>query len=62
MPRSLTGRMIAVVVVPLIAAWLAMALVLTVVLARLHADAITSALADTGQTLDVQFRTSAADR
>jgi hypothetical protein len=39
MPRNLTGRIVLVVVLPLVAAWLAMGLALTVILATLHADA-----------------------
>jgi signal transduction histidine kinase len=62
MPRSLSGRIVLVVVLPLIAAWLAMALALNVILASLHADATTAALADVGQTLIVRFRTVAPDR
>jgi signal transduction histidine kinase len=62
MPRSLTGRIVLVVVLPLMAAWLAMGLALTVILATLHADATKSALADVGQTLIVRFRNTALDR
>ena len=62
MPRSLTGRIVLVVVLPLIAAWLAMSLALTVILASLHADATKSSLADIGQTLVVRFRNVAVDR
>jgi len=62
MPRSLSGRIVLVVVLPLMAAWLAMALALTVILATLHADATKSKLADVGQTLIVRFRTAALDR
>jgi signal transduction histidine kinase len=62
MPRSLSGRIVLVVVLPLIAAWLAMALAMTVILATLHADATKAALADVGQTLIVRFRTAALDR
>ena len=62
MPRNLTGRIVLVVVLPLIAAWLAMALALTVILATLHADATKSSLADIGQTLIVRFRNAALDR
>jgi len=61
-PRSLTGRIVLVVVLPLIAAWLAMGLALTVILATLHADATKSSLADIGQTLIVRFRAAALDR
>lgn len=62
MPRSLTGRIVLVVALPLIAAWLAMGLALTVILASLHADATKSSLADIGQTLIVRFRNAALDR
>ena len=62
MPRNLTGRIVLVVVLPLMAAWLAMGLALTVILATLHADATKSALADIGQTLIVRFRNAALDR
>ena len=62
MPRSLTGRIVLVVALPLIAAWLAMGLALTLVLASLHSDAAKSSLADIGQTLVVRFRTVALDR
>lgn len=62
MPRSLSGRIVLVVVLPLIAAWLAMAVALTVILASLHADATRASLADVGQTLVVRFRTAALDR
>jgi signal transduction histidine kinase len=62
MPRNLTGRIVLVVVLPLVAAWLAMGLALTVILATLHADATKSALADIGQTLIVRFRNAALDR
>ena len=62
MPRSLTGRIVLVVVVPLVAAWLAMALALAVILASLHADVTKSTLADIGQTLIVRFRNVALDR
>jgi len=62
MPRNLTGRTVLVVILPLIAAWLAMGLALTVILASLHADATKSSLADIGQTLIVRFRPAALDR
>ena len=62
MPRSLTGRIILVVVLPILAAWLAMGLALTVILGNLHADAARSSLADIGQTLIVRFRTAVLDR
>jgi signal transduction histidine kinase len=62
MPRSLTGRIVLVVVLPLVAAWLAMGLALTVILASLHADATKSSLADIGQTLIVRFRNAALDQ
>ena len=62
MPRSLTGRIVLVVVLPLVAAWLAMALALAVILASLHADVTKSSLADIGQTLIVRFRDAAIDR
>lgn len=62
MPRSLTGRIVAVVVLPIIAAWLAMTLALTVALANLHQDATKATLADVGQALIVQFRNAALDR
>jgi signal transduction histidine kinase len=61
-PRNLTGRTVLVVILPLIAAWLAMGLALTVILASLHADATKSSLADIGQTLIVRFRPAAVDR
>jgi signal transduction histidine kinase len=61
-PRSLTGRIVLVVVLPIVAAWLAMGLTLTVILATLHADATKSSLADIGQTLVVQFRSVVLDR
>jgi signal transduction histidine kinase len=61
-PRSLTGRIVLVVVLPILAAWLAMGLTLTVVLGNLHADAVKSSLADIGQTLVVRFRTAVLDR
>ena len=62
MPRSLTGRIVLVVVLPLVATWLAMALALAVILASLHADVTRSSLADIGQTLIVRFRDVAIDR
>ncbi len=62
MPRSLSGRIVLVVVLPLLAAWLAMALAMTVILTNLHADATKSKLADVGQTLITRFRTAAVDR
>lgn len=62
MPRSLTGRIVLVVALPILAAWLAMGLALTVILASLHADATKSSLADIGQTLVVRFRNAAPDR
>jgi signal transduction histidine kinase len=62
MPRSLTGRIVGVVVLPILTAWLAMAFALTVVLANLHQDATKATLADVGQALIVQFRTAALDR
>jgi signal transduction histidine kinase len=62
MPRSLSGRIVLVVVLPLLAAWLAMALAMTVILTNLHADATKSKLADVGQTLIARFRTAALDR
>lgn len=62
MPRSLSGRIVLVVVLPLLAAWLAMALAMTVILATLHADETKSKLADVGQTLIVRFRSAALDR
>ena len=62
MPRSLTGRIVLVVVLPLVAAWVAMALALAVILASLHADVTKSSLADIGQTLIVRFRNVALDR
>ncbi len=57
MPRSLTGRIVLVVVLPILAAWLAMGLTLTVILGNLHADATKSSLGDIGQTLIARFRT-----
>lgn len=62
MPRSLTGRIVLVVVLPIVAAWLAMGLTLTVILGNLHADAAKSSLADIGQTLIVRFRDAVLDR
>jgi signal transduction histidine kinase len=62
MPRSLTGRIVLVVVLPILAAWLAMGLTLSVILGTLHADATRASLADFGQTLLVQFRSAVADR
>jgi signal transduction histidine kinase len=62
MPRSLSGRIVLVVVLPLLAAWLAMALAMIVILATLHADATKAKLADVGQTLIVRFRSAAVDR
>ena len=62
MPRSLSGRIVLVVVLPLLAAWLAMALAMTVILTTLHSDATKAKLADVGQTLIVRFRTVALDR
>ena len=61
MPRSLTGRIVLVVVLPILAAWLAMGLALTVILGTLHADATKSSLADIGQTLVVRFRNAVSD-
>lgn len=61
MPRSLTGRIVLVVVLPILAAWLAMGLTLTVILGTLEADATKSTLADFGQTLVVRFRNVALD-
>ena len=61
MPRSLTGRIVVVVLLPILAAWLAVGLTLTVVLGSLHADATKSSLADIGQTLVVRFRNAALD-
>jgi two-component system, OmpR family, sensor kinase len=60
-PRSLTGRIVLVVVLSIVAAWLAMGLTLTVILGSLHADATKSSLADVGQTLVVRFRNAALD-
>ena len=62
MPRSLTGRIVLVVVLPILAAWLAMGLTLTVILGNLHADATKSSLADIGQTLIARFRNAVLDR
>jgi signal transduction histidine kinase len=62
MPRSLSGRIVLVVVLPLLAAWLAMALAMTMILATLHADATKAKLADVGQTLIARFRSAAVDR
>ena len=62
MPRSLTARIVAVVALPLIAAWLAMVLALGLILTSLHADATRSSLADIGQTVLVRFRNAALDR
>lgn len=62
MPRSLTGRIVLVVVLPILAAWLAMGLILTVILGGLHADATKSSLADIGQTLVFRFRDAVLDR
>lgn len=62
MPRSLTGRIVLVVVLPLVAAWLAMVLALGLILTNLHADATRSLLADYGQTVVVRFRTAVLDR
>ncbi len=62
MPRSLTGRIVLVVVLPILAAWLAMGLTLTIILGTLHADATKSSLADFGQTLVAQFRGAVLDR
>jgi len=61
-PRSLTGRIVLVVVLPLIVAWLAMVLALGLILTTLHADATKSSLADIGQTVVVRFRNAALDR
>ena len=62
MPRSLTGRIVLVVVLPIVAAWLAMGLTLTVILGNLHADASKSSLGDVGQTLIARFRNAVLDR
>lgn len=62
MPRSLTGRIVLVVVLPLVAAWLAMVLALGLILTNLHADATRSLLADYGQTVVARFRTAVLDR
>lgn len=62
MLRSLTSRIVLVVVLPIVAAWLAMGLTLTVILGNLHADATKASLADIGQTLVVQFRSAVLDR
>ena len=62
MPRSLTGRIVLVVVLPILTAWLAMGLALIVILGNLHADATRSSLADIGQTLVVRFRDAVLDR
>jgi signal transduction histidine kinase len=61
-PRSLTARIVAVVALPLLAAWLAMVLALGLILTNLHADATRSSLADIGQTVLVRFRNAALDR
>jgi hypothetical protein len=61
-PRSLTGRIVLVVVLPILAAWLAMGLALTVILGNLHADATRSSLGDIGQTLVARFRNAVLDR
>jgi signal transduction histidine kinase len=61
-PRSLTGRIVLVVVLQLVAAWLAMVLALGLILTNLHSDATKSALADIGQTVVVRFRNAALDR
>jgi signal transduction histidine kinase len=60
-PRSLTGRIVLVVVLPLVAAWLAMVLALGLVLTTLHADATKASLADVGQFVLVRFRAAAVD-
>ena len=62
MPRSLTGRIVLVVALPILAAWLAMGLALTVILGNLHADATKSSLGDIGQTLIARFRNAVLDR
>ena len=62
MPRSLTGRIVLVVVLPILAAWLAMGLTLAVILGNLHADATKSSLGDIGQTLVARFRNAVLDR
>ncbi|MGZ8515018.1 MAG: HAMP domain-containing sensor histidine kinase [Candidatus Limnocylindrales bacterium] len=62
MPRSLTGRIVLVVVLPILAAWLALGLTLTVILGNLHADAARSSLGDIGQTLVARFRNAVLDR
>lgn len=62
MPRSLTGRIILVVVLPILAAWLAMGLTLTLILGNLHADAAKASLGDIGQTLVARFRDAVLDR
>lgn len=62
MPRSLTARIVLVVVLPLLAAWLAMVLALGLILTNLHADATRSLLADVGQTVVARFRDASFDR
>jgi signal transduction histidine kinase len=61
-PRSLTGRIVLVVILPILAAWLAMGLALIVILGNLHADATKSSLGDIGQTLVARFRNAVLDR
>lgn len=62
MPRSLTGRIVLVVVLPLVVAWLAMVLALGLILTNLHADSTKSSLADIGQTVVFRFRNATLDR
>jgi len=61
MARSLTSRIVLVIVACMVAAWLAMALGLVVLLSGMHADGTKSSLADIGQTFVVRFRDAVLD-
>jgi signal transduction histidine kinase len=58
----LTGRIVLVVALPILAAWLAVGATLTVILGNLHADTAKASLGDIGQTLVVRFRDAVLDR
>ncbi len=62
MPASLTGRIVGAFALLAIVLWLAIGATMLVVLRGLHADATSSALADTAQTLAVRIRTAVVNR
>ncbi|HEY7131575.1 MAG TPA: HAMP domain-containing sensor histidine kinase [Candidatus Limnocylindrales bacterium] len=62
MPASLTGRIVGAFALLAVALWLAIGATMFVVLRELHADATSSALADTAQTLAVRIRNAVANQ